>query len=136
MEDQRQHVKLVRKAPRPRTDNVCDLPVLTKSCPSALIKMLLGENKLKVKYDVKMQNLNEVLVGIHENDMLVNTCPSCRTDGVHNLPVLTIFHPVKDKQTGTISHADQRVATMCFKTNFQYATHTTNNRKCQGIFYF
>ena len=38
-------------------------------------------------------------------DMLANICPSCRTGGVHNLPVLTIFYPVAGKRTGTISHA-------------------------------
>ncbi len=37
--------------------------------------------------------------------MLSNICPSCRTGGVHNLPVLTIFYPVAGKRTGTISHA-------------------------------
>ncbi len=36
-----QRVKLVRKAPRQRTGNFWDLPILTKSCPSALIKMVL-----------------------------------------------------------------------------------------------
>ncbi len=41
--------------------------------------MLLGEYKLKVEY------LTEVLVRFHENDMLVNTSPSCRTGGMHNL---------------------------------------------------
>ncbi len=55
-------MKLVRKAPRPRTGNFWDLPVLTKSCPSALLKNAYSW----IQWKKIILRCDEVLVRFHE----------------------------------------------------------------------
>ncbi len=45
-----QCVKLARKPARPRTGKFSKLPVLTKSCPSALFNMLSAEYNESKRY--------------------------------------------------------------------------------------
>ncbi len=58
--------------------------------------------------------------------MLANICPSCRTGGVHNLPVLTIFYPVAGKRTGIISHADPTLANVKVNLHTEYQDRRPN----------
>ncbi len=106
-----QRVKLVKKAPCPRPGNFCDLPVLAKSCPSALFQNVFSwiqwkRNILRCEWSCGKISWDEALA---------KCCPSCRTDGMHNLPVLAsrFFLP-------GVGQADGLYFTLFYNTKHNY----------------